>query len=62
MNIYEIRTATTMKPYNSEKWWIDRDIIPTIEVEAETPKEAHNQWCKIISEKHYVDISKKCNE
>ncbi len=58
MNTYEIRTVTTMKPYNSKKWWIDSNIIPTIEVEAETPKEAHNQWCKIVSEKHYVDISK----
>lgn len=54
---YIFKTNTTMKEYNCNKWWIDRDLIRDIYIEAETLDEAIEEYRKIVNG-HYVDISR----
>lgn len=58
MKTYEIRTTTTMKPYNAKKWWIDRDYIKPVTVRANSPKEALKTYCCNVMDNEYIEISK----
>ena len=33
---YIFKTSCSMKPYNYKKWWIDRDMIPEIRIQADS--------------------------
>ena len=57
MKTFLFTTATTMKEYNSKKWWIDRNVIRQIEVEAENIHAALKEYQEIVREKFYIDIS-----
>ena len=56
--IYSFKSVVTMKPYNRDKWWINSDIIPDMEIKAENPKEALNKYVKEVQDKCYIEISK----
>ena len=58
MKTYIFSTTTTMKDYNCSKWWILSDIIPNIEIHAETLKDAINDYCQRVMDKCYIEISK----
>ena len=51
------KTTTTMKEYNSRKWWIDSDIVREIRITAENLWAALEQYREIVTEKHYITIS-----
>lgn len=51
------KTTTTMKEYNSRKWWIDSDIVREIRITAENIRAALEQYREIVAEKHYITIS-----
>ena len=51
------KTTTTMKEYNSRKWWIDSDIVREIRITAENIRAALGQYREIVAEKHYITIS-----
>lgn len=57
MKQFIFNTTATMKDYNSEKWWIERDIVKSMQVEAKDLREALNEYREIIAEKYYIDIS-----
>lgn len=58
MKTYEIKTITTMKPYNNKNWWIDRDYIKPVIVKANSPKEALRAYCMNVMDNNYIEISK----
>lgn len=58
MKTYEIKTITTMKPYNNKNWWIDRDYIKPVIVKANNPKEALRAYCINVMDNNYIEISK----
>jgi len=58
MSKYQFDTIATMKTYNNKKWWIDRNIIPIIYVNASNLKEALQKYAEIVKQKYYVSISK----
>lgn len=51
------KTTTTMKEYNSRKWWIDSNIVREIRITAENLRAALEQYREIVKEKHYITIS-----
>lgn len=51
------KTTTTMKEYNSRKWWIDSDIVREIRITAENLRAALEQYREIVTEKYYITIS-----
>ena len=54
---YIFKTTTTMKEYNSKKWWINSDIVPEIRISAENLKEALFKYKELVYEKAYIEIS-----
>jgi hypothetical protein len=44
------KTATTMKPYNNKKWWIDKDVMPEAYINADSLKEALTKYQKRAEE------------
>ena len=54
---YIIKTDACMKPYNCKKWWVDRKLIPSITVEAESAIDALKKWR--ISINTFLDMFKK---
>lgn len=58
MKTYEIKTTTTMKPYNTKNWWIASDYIKPITVRASSPKEALKAYCLNIMDNNLIEISK----
>ena len=56
--LYLFTTKTTMKDYNSKKWWIDRDIISPKRIKAATLKEAINKFADYCEDEHSISISK----
>lgn len=44
------KTATTMKPYNNKKWWIDKDVMPEAYINADNLKEALTKYQKRAEE------------
>lgn len=57
MNKYIFKTTTTMKEYNSKKWWINSDIIPEIQIKAENVKQALKKYREIVMNRYYIEIS-----
>lgn len=57
MKTFLFRTDTTMKPHNRGKWWIDRDIIPEVKIDAVNLKEALKIYTEYASD-HGINISK----
>ena len=55
---YIFKTTTTMKPYNKENWWIDKDIVSPIRIEADNIQKALERYRNIVEEKNYIIISK----
>ena len=51
------KTTTTMKEYNSRKWWIDSGIVREIQITADNLPAALEQYREIVEEKHYISIS-----
>lgn len=54
---YQFKTVTTMKEYNSKKWWIDSNIVREIIIDADNMKNALKQYRDIVKNKFYIDIS-----
>ena len=54
---YRIATTATMKPCNKDKWWIDENIVRTVEIDAESLSDAMDEWVKVC-ESCGVDVSK----
>ncbi len=48
---YRIETKATMKEYNDDKWWIDRDVIGAVEIEADSVTEALDRWVDVCEER-----------
>jgi hypothetical protein len=57
MGRYIFRTTTTMKEYNCKKWWIDSNIVGTVEVTADNTADALSRYCQIVNEKFGIEIS-----
>ena len=55
---YIFKTTTTMKPYNKNNWWIDKDIVAPARIEADNIQKALEQYCNIVQDKNYITISK----
>lgn len=55
--LYQFNTSTTMKEYNSNKFWIDCDIIKTIRINADNLTDALKQYQKTVKEKTYIEIT-----
>lgn len=55
---YEFKTTTTMKLHNNKKWWIDRNIVAPMIIEAENINQALNIYSTHVRENSYIDISK----
>lgn len=54
---YLFRTTATMKPHNEKKWWIDRDIVRNIYIDADSVRDALLQYQEITRDKYGVNIS-----
>ena len=54
---YIIKTDACMKPYNREKWWIDRKYIKDICVEAPDAEAAIKEWRDEVINDYCVEIS-----
>lgn len=54
---YLFKTVTTMKRYNNKNWWIDRDIISDITINADNIKSALIKYQKIVNNKYCIEIS-----
>lgn len=55
--LYFFRTSATMKPHNSKKWWIDKDIISEKHIQADSIIEALKKYQDIVWNQHYIKIS-----
>lgn len=55
---YIFKTTATMKEYNNKKWWIDSGIVREIEVEADSIREALEEYRQTVINKYYIDISR----
>ena len=56
MKNYRFHTVTTMKHYNCDKWWIDRNIVPDMSISADSVKEALNIY-REKCDNHCIEIS-----
>jgi len=54
---YLFETNVYMKPYNSRKYWIDRDFCKPIKITATNLQEAIVNYCNYIYSNHYIKIS-----
>ena len=59
MKSYQFYTSVTMKEYNREKYWIDRDYISTYKAEAETLAEALEKYAEHCKKTFYRHIKKR---
>ena len=46
-----------MKHYNSKKYWIDREVVKDMEIEADSVKQALEVWRGKCSSLYGVDVS-----
>lgn len=58
MKTYTFTPTATMKDYNAGKYWIDRNILKSFEVDAENLKDAIHQFCENARKNETVEISK----
>lgn len=54
---YRLETKATMKLYNSKKYWIDREVVKDMEIEADSVKQALEIWRGKCSSLYGVDVS-----
>ena len=59
---YLFNTTTTMKEYNHKKWWVDRDLVPSVRIEAKDLKEALIKFREHAEKSSSVEISKNALE
>ena len=52
------KTSTTMKDYNSNKWWIDEGIIGEKIITADSTAEALDKYVKSVESDDYTTITK----
>lgn len=58
MKTYLFQTTTTMKEYNSRKYWINSDYVTSrMKVNADTLKEALLKYRERVQKENYVEIS-----
>lgn len=57
MKTYRLETKATMKHYNEAKYWIDRDILDAMEIEADSMKEALEIWRGKCSSLYGIEVS-----
>lgn len=55
--LYTFDTTTTMKPYNSDKWWVSGDIVRRKTIEAKNLSEALKKYQDEVMNKDYITIS-----
>ena len=55
---YSFNTSAALKEKDREKWWLDYDLIKTIELDASNLCEALEKYREIVSDRYYVHISK----
>ena len=58
MTNYLFKTETAMKPYNSDKWWIDSNIVRDFTVSAKNLDEALELYRQTIEFSCGIKISK----
>lgn len=51
------KTTATMKHYNNKKWWIDRDIVREIRIDADNTRDALQTYREIVQKRDYITIS-----
>ena len=56
--LYSFNTSTTVKEKDRGKWWLDDDLIKTIELDASNLREALEKYREIVNDGYYVKISK----
>lgn len=56
--LYSFNTSTTLKDKDREKWWLDYDLVKTIELDASNLSEALKKYREIVNNMYYVHISK----
>lgn len=56
--LYSFKTSTTLKEKDREKWWMDEDLVKTIELDASNLCEALEKYREIVNDMYYVQISK----
>lgn len=55
---YLFKTDTTMKEYNCNNYWIDRDYIKELVIEAKDVNEALMKYVESVEKNNYINISK----
>ena len=56
--IYSFNTSAALKEKDREKWWLDEDLVKTIELEANNLMEALEKYREIVNDTYDVQISK----
>lgn len=56
--LYSFNTSTTVKEKDRGKWWLNDDLVKTIELEASNLCEALEKYRQIVNDRYYVQISK----
>lgn len=54
---YQFNTIPAMKHYNAKKWWIDRDYIKTIIIDAENVNVALQCYREKLNNDYCIEIS-----
>lgn len=56
--LYSFKTSTTLKEKDRGKWWLDDDLVKTIELDASNLREALEKYRQVVNDSYYVQISK----
>lgn len=56
--LYSFKTSTTLKEKDRGKWWLDRYLVRTIELEASSLCEALEKYRQVVNDTYCVQISK----
>lgn len=56
--LYSFNTSASVKEKDRGKWWLDDDLVKTIELEASNLCEALERYKQIVNDMYYVQISK----
>lgn len=54
---YLFNTTATMKEHNRDRWFINADVIPAMNINADTITEALDIYAERVRNEHYIDIS-----
>ena len=55
---YSFNTSAHLKEKDRGKWWLNNDLVRTIELEASNLCEALEKYREIVNDREYVHISK----